>query len=204
MLRYVSMRELLLQQQDKALNEGWRIRFISYEPDGQFMTFGYGENLAGRLAACFGAISLVAVIAATALGIYTAMAGEEPWAERMFRQAVYVCLAGLALSVPCLLVARLVFRATLRRTLATCIDREYRSSPHPEHGRDIWSARIVCRYPFEDISRTGTPYLKIGAEDGAQFISREAAEQFLAQRIAPDGTCWLLVDPRRPLRAYLV
>jgi len=204
MVRYDIMRELLLQQQDKALNEGWRIRFISYEPEGRVMTFGYGDNLAGRLAGLLGAVSLVAGIAATALAIYAAAAGEEPWAEEMFRQAILVFVASLAMIVPCMLIARFVFRARLRRTHATCIDRELRGGPHPKYNRESWNVRILCRYSSDGIAQTGTPYLKIGAEEGTSFVSREAAEQFLAERIAPDGTCWLLVDPQKPRRAYLV
>ena len=198
------MRELLLRHQLKSLNEGWRIRFISHEPDDRPMTFGYGNNWPGRLAGVSGGVSLLAAVAALALGIY-ANAGEEGVrVEELFRMAVFIFLAALVMAVASMLLARLVFTASLARTRATCIDREFRSTPHPEYNRDSWAVRIVCRYAFEGVQQTGTPHLAIGAEQGMDFASREAAEQFLADRISPDGTCWLRVDPRKPLRAYLM
>ena len=93
------MRELLLRHQLKSLNEGWRIRFISHEPDDRPMTFGYGNNWPGRLAGVSGGVSLLAAVAALALGMYANAGEEEVRVEELFRMAVFIFLAALVMAV---------------------------------------------------------------------------------------------------------
>jgi hypothetical protein len=198
------MRDRLLHMQDRFLNEGWRIRFIPHGPDGQLMTFGYGENIPGRMAGATGAIALVAGVASGVLGVSSSFAGEDLGVETWFKVSSLVFIAALVALVPLMILARIMFRRSLRRTLGTCVDRELRCVQHPKYNRESWGVRLLCRYTFQGRAHTGTPYLQFGAEQGMDFRSREAAEQFLVDRVATDGTCWLLVDPRKPLRAYLL
>jgi hypothetical protein len=84
-----------------------------------------------------------------------------------------------------------------------CVDRELRKIYIPAiagagRGQWTWFWRVVCDYEYLCVHYRVTPEVS-----AMGFNSEEAAREFLAGRVSPDGTCTLRVDPKHPLRTEL-
>ena len=80
-----------------------------------------------------------------------------------------------------------------------CVDRELQKIPALRGGQWNWCWRFVCEYEYLGIIYRVTPEMY-----WMGLPSEEAAREFLAKRISPDGKCLLRVDPKNPLRTELL
>ena len=82
---------------------------------------------------------------------------------------------------------------------ARCIDREIQQRHYLSEGniKIIWEYRLLCVF-----YHIGTEY-KVTPEAShiAGFQSQDLVQKYLNEKIRPDGTCKLWVDPRNPLHA---
>ena len=85
------------------------------------------------------------------------------------------------------------------RLTAQCIDREIHECHFPSKGnrKIVWEYRLLCTF-----TRNGSEYrVTPEASHTAGFQSQDHARKYLDERIGPDGTCQVWVDPGNPLHA---
>jgi hypothetical protein len=82
---------------------------------------------------------------------------------------------------------------------ARCIDREIQERHYPSKGniKIVWEYRLLCVFNHGGNEYRVTPE----ASSIAGFQSQYIVQKYLNERIRPDGTCKLWVDPRNPLHA---
>lgn len=176
----------LRRWQDSALNEGWRIQFISYARPGRPMTFGLETwsryvVLAGVLGFLFG------------LGytIYLKEHGRSPAAGLVFTGL------GFALAASSIKLRACLLRRLWREQPARCIDREVRRVRR--HHDFTWDARILCEYEHAGAVVRCTPFL---TQTG--FATEGTAWARVSAVVANDGSCRLLVTPANPLHTEVL
>lgn len=85
------------------------------------------------------------------------------------------------------------------RLTARCIDREIQERHYPHRGnvKIVWEYRLLCEFTHNGSEYRVTPE----ASHIAGFQSQNLLQKYLSDRIQPDYTCELWVDPRNPLHA---
>jgi hypothetical protein len=82
---------------------------------------------------------------------------------------------------------------------ARCIDREIQERHYPGKGnvKIVWECRLLCEFNHDGTEYRVTPEIS----HIAGFQSQDTAQKYLTERIRPDGTSSLWIDPRNPLHA---
>jgi len=177
------------QFQDGHANEGWRIHLIPYDDPNQPKVADFrGVVAIIPLAGVFGFI----------IGACVATYGKKHAG------------AGVLIAVSSLLLAFggvwLKAHVEMQWDISPgrCVDRELRKILIPavsgsSGGVWGWFCRVVCEYEYLCVPYRVTPDVS-----RMNFTSEADALKFLAERISPDGSCSLRVDPKNPLRTLLI
>ncbi len=172
--------------QDSALNEGWRIPFISHAGPGRPMTFGL-ETWA-RYVVFAGVGGFLFGLGYT---IYLKEHGQSP-AAGLVATGVAFALAASSNSLRAYLL-----RKTWREVPARCVDREVRRVRR--HHDFTWDARLLCEYEDAGAIVRCTPFL---TQTG--FATEGAAWARVSAVVANDGSLRLLVNPANPLHVEVL
>ena len=180
----MSSREKLRDVQDRTRNQGWRIEWIPWQDPGRAE---YVHNTPLTLCTGFGGAALFFV------SVYLLISGHAQGT------ALAVGLSGLVLIFAGRLYAAFNKQAGWIRLTAQCIDREIHECHFPSKGnrKIVWEYRLLCTF-----TRNGSEYrVTPEASHTAGFRSQDLARKYLDERIGPDGTCRVWVDPGNPLHA---
>jgi hypothetical protein len=99
-------------------------------------------------------------------------------------------------------------RAAWPKVPARCTERQLQKRKYATEGgsTDGWVWRVVCEIDYGGKTQVVSP--KVHWSDGGQadtpFWSEKKAQQFIAQRISPQGGCKLRVNPQNPVEAELL
>lgn len=80
---------------------------------------------------------------------------------------------------------------------ARCVDREFRQV-RVQHGLN-WEARLVCEFQANGKNYRATP-----AVHYCSFRTEDALQQYIDERVTPNGQCRLFINPANPLECELV
>ncbi len=180
----MGIEQKLRHLQDLGNNFGWRIQWIPWQGQGRvekvYNTWlSLMTGLGGAvlfLVSCFLVLTQrahVSVLGVGVLGLMVAVLGRL-YAAR-YRQAAWIKVA------------------------ARCDDIEIRKARLPHQGaklRYVWVFRLLCRFNHEGQEFTVTPM-----SSRAGFESEDAANTYLHERIAEDGSCTLWINPDNPFES---
>ncbi len=175
----------LSKWQNAALDDGWRIKFISYGRNGRPMTFGF-ETWSVYVAM----IGVVTFFSGAGFSIYLKEHHRSPFG------ALAVAIAGLGIAASSIKLRDHLLKRHWVEKKGRCLDSEVR---HVFPGRDYsWDARVLCEYESNGAPVLCTPFLSyIG------FVNEESARACIADRVDRDGVCRFLVNPKNPLEVQL-
>lgn len=172
--------------QDSALNDGWRIPFISYAKPGQPMTFGL-ETWAGGVAL----IGVLGFLFGLGYTIYLKEHGRSP------ATGLVITGLGFAFAASSIKLRAFLLRKTWREVSARCLDREVRRVRLQQNF--TWDARILCEYEGSGAAVRCTPFL---TQTG--FATEGAAWTRVSAVVDNAGFCRLLINPKNPLHTEVV
>ncbi len=183
------MRRLRVFQNDKE-NTGWRIQMIPYDNPNQPKTVNFR--------------GLAAIVPVTGALGFIVGACVATYDGRKYSGL------GLWIAVSSLLVAfggvwlKARFEMQWDVSPGRCVDRELRKILIPAVAGSssnvwIWFCRVVCEHEYLCVPYRVTPDVS-----RMNFTTEADALKFLAERISPDGSCQLRVDPKNPLRTKLI
>jgi hypothetical protein len=179
----MSIQKQLCDMQDRLRNAGWRIRWIPWQaPDTP--EYIHSKNPLPLIGAALflGAIFLPGRrIGGITISVNMTIAGA---------------VAGLALAMIGIIYVAHQRQAGWERVDARCIDREIGKCEDADR-TVTWAYRLICVFTYQGQEYTVTPepLHLIG------FHSEHRVQEYLRQRIQPDGRCQLWIDPRNPLHA---
>lgn len=171
--------------QDQARNSGWRIKWIPWQEPGRTE---YIDN--------------------TPLTLLTGVGGASLFLGSVVYLLLFKHVQGLVLAIG-LAGLFMIFLGRLYAAFnkqgewiqlpARCIDREIQERHYPSRGnvKIVWEYRLLCVFNHNATEYKVTPE----ASHIAGFQSYDLAQKYLNERIRPDGTCKLWIDPRNPLHA---
>jgi len=171
--------------QDQVRDGDWQIKWIPWQEPGNVE---YVYNTPLTLFTGFGGAALF-IGSVVYLLIFKHVQGA----------VLAIGLAGLIMIFLGRLYASFNKQAGWTCLTARCIDREIQESHYPSKGniKIIWEYRLLCVFNHNGTEYRVTPE----ASHIAGFQSQDIAQKYLNERIRPDGTCKLWVDPRNPLHA---
>jgi hypothetical protein len=171
--------------QDQARDSGWRIKWIPWQEPG---SVEYVYNTPFTLFTGFGGAALF-LGSVVYLFIFKHVQG----------QVLAIGLAGLVMIFLGRIYASFNKQAGWICLTARCIDREIQQRQYPGKGniKIVWEYRLLCVFHHNGTEYKVTPE----ASHIAGFRSQELVQKYLCERIRPDETCKLWVDPRNPLHA---
>jgi hypothetical protein len=181
----LNIKKNLRDLQDQVRDSGWRIKWIPWQEPG---SVEYIYNTPLTLFTGFGGAALF-------LGsiVYLLIS------KHVQGPVLAIGLAGLVMIFLGRLYASFNKQAWWTCLTARCIDREIQQRHYLSEGniKIIWEYRLLCVFNYNGIEYRVTPE----ASHIAGFQSQDLAQKYLNERIRPDGTCKLWVDPRNPLHA---
>jgi len=171
--------------QDQVRDSGWRIQWIPWQEQGRSE---YIYNTSLTLFTGFGGAALF-------LGsvIYLLL----------FKQVqglvLAIGMAGLIMIFLGRIYAAFNKQGGWLQLTARCIDREIQERHYPSKGNIniVWEYRLLCVFNHNGTEYRVTPE----ASHVMGFQSQDIAKKYLTERIRPDGTCKVWVDPRNALHA---
>lgn len=170
--------------QDKIRDRCWRIKWIPWQGLGQ-VEYIYNTPLTlftgfGGAAVFFGSV-------------YLLVNRHAQW------RVLAVGLVGLVMIFLGRIYAAFNKQAGWMRLTARCIDREILECHFPHRGniKIVWEYRLLCVFAHNGNEYRVTPE----ASHIAGFQSKDLVQKYLDERIQPDGTCQLWIDPRNHLHA---
>jgi hypothetical protein len=180
------MKTKLRNWQDTALDDGWRIKFISHGVKGRPMTFGF-ETWSGYVALS----GVITFLSGVGYSIYEKEHHRTPFG------ALLIAIAGLAIAASSIKLRDYLLKRHWTEKKGRCLDSEIR---HLYPGRDYsWDARVLCEYENNGVAILCTPFLSyIG------FVNEASARESISKRIDSAGACRLLVNPKNPLEVLLL
>ena len=172
--------------QDRLRNAGWRIQWIPWQlPDTpEFICSPIG---------LLGAAIFVGTI------VVFLFVGHRSDSSRTISVNVMIvtAAAGLIIALIGILYSALKKQAGWTRIDATCLGREIREvAGDPDDIKPVWAYRLVCRFIYNEKTYTVTPEYS----HAINFRSAQHVEQYLNERIQPDGRCHLWINPHNPLQ----
>jgi len=181
----LNIKKNLRDFQDQIRDSGWRIKWIPWQEPGHAE---YVYN--------------------TPLTLFTGFAGAALFLGSvvyflLFRHAqvpvLAIGLAGLVLIFLGRIYAAFNKQAGWIRLTARCIDNEIQECHYPHRGniKIVWEYRLLCVFTHNGNEYRVTPE----TSHIAGFQAKELVQKYLHERIQPDGTCQLWVDPRNNLHA---
>jgi len=180
----MSIRNNLRDLQGKIRDQGWRIKWIPWQEQD---CAEYVYNTPLTIFTGFGGAAM--------------FMGAALWL--CFRQAQWhvlvIGLAGLLMIFLGRLYAAFKKQANWLCLASRCIDQEIkeRHFPHKGNVKTVWEYRLLCTFSYNGSEFKVTPE----ASHVAGFQSQDLLGKYLNERIQPDGTCKLWVDPENPLHA---
>jgi hypothetical protein len=171
--------------QDLVRNSDWRIKWIPWQEPGRAE---YIYNTPLTLFTGFGGAALF-LGSVVYLLLFKHVQGS----------VLAIGLAGLVMIFLGRIYASLNKQAAWIQLTARCIDREIQERHYPGKGniKIVWEYRLLCVFNHNGTEYRATPE----ASHIAGFQSQDLVEKYLNERIQPDGSCKLWVDPRNPLHA---
>jgi hypothetical protein len=113
-----------------------------------------------------------------------------------------ISVSGLVLALASILFRGQIIRKNLKKVLAQCTDKEWKSiigAPGQRGGvREVWTFQLLCEFEIAGKQYTVTPGY------WSTFISEDRLQNFLDQVISRDEKCQLWVNPKNPLQAELI
>ncbi|MHB8138069.1 MAG: hypothetical protein ACYDGO_06720 [Smithellaceae bacterium] len=180
----MSIGQKLRDSQDHIRNSGWRIKWIPWQEPGQAE---YVHNTPLTLLTGFGGAALFFV------SVYLLVFKHAQW------PVLVVGLTGLVMIFLGRIYASINKQARWIYLTARCIDQDIQERHYPNKGniKILWEYRLICVFTHNGSEYRVTPE----ASHIAGFQSRDLVQKYLNERIQPDGTCNLWVDPQNPLHA---
>lgn len=174
------------QFQNQRENAAWRVKIIPWDDISRPMTI----DASGLL----GAVSLLG-----ALGFFVGLGIAAYDNPKHLWPGVIVAVGSWLAALGALWLKNQMVRLDWDVAPGRCVDRELQKVPVGRGRQWNWCWRFVCEYEYLGIYYRVTPEMY-----WMGLPSEEAAHQFLAERISPDGKCLLRVDPKNPLRTQLL
>lgn len=111
-----------------------------------------------------------------------------------------ILLIGLFLLIICRFIIGYISYKDFVRVEAKCIDQEIKNidGPIPDTGFlkiTKWAPRLLCEYTYEGNKYKVTPLIPYYGT----FLSQKKVELFINNRINPDSTCILWINPKNKL-----
>jgi len=180
----MNIQEMLHDSQDEIRDRGWRIKWIPWQEPGRGE---YIYNTRFTLFAGFGGGALFFG------SVYLLCFGHAQW------PALAMGLIGLVMIFLSRIYASFHKQTGWICLTARCLDREIRERHYPHRGniKVVWEYRLICVFTHKGREYTATPE----ASHEAGFQSQEIVQTYLNDRIRPDRTCKLWVDPGNPIHA---
>jgi len=177
----IKMQNELRELQDEFANSGWRIKQISYAPDGKPVVVGF-ENWPGYVAV----FSMFGFLIGIGLAFYL----------HNSILIFYISIPSLLISFAAVATKNLLIKKGWMFIDARCVDREVRKGT----GRNgtIWASRILCEFDHDGTLIQCTPSVH-----WSTWRSEVSAQQFLNSKIDPNGGCTLRVNPKNLREANL-
>ncbi len=182
--------------QDRVRNAGWRIKSIPWQESGRPE---YVYNTPLTLVTGFGGAALfIGAAGHVFFPIFRSGKNPEPAPEELY-VTIGVAISGLAIILLGRLWAAISKQAGWQKVTACCIDREIQKRYSYSGGKrsTSWEYRLLCTFHFNYRSYEVTPE----ASHTVAFMSERKVEEYLEERIRPDGTCRLWIDLKNPLHA---
>jgi len=192
----MALQKTLRDLQDRARNTGWRIHWIPWQAPGKPE---YVYNTPLTLVTGFGGAALFLGAASHVFfPIFRSSGNSDPSPEEIYL-IVFLAVCGLAIILLGRFYAAFKRHFDWQRVTARCVDREIQERSGYQGGDRVagWEYRLLCTFDFNGRSYEVTPepsYL-------VAFNSQSKLEQYLEERIQPNGTCKLWIDPSNPLHA---
>jgi hypothetical protein len=171
--------------QDKVRDNGWRIKWIPWQEQGRAE---YIYNTPLTLFTGFGGAGLFLGSVA-----YLLFFKQVQW------PILAIGLAGLMMIFIGRIYAAFNKQGGWLQLTARCIDREIQERHYPSkrNVKIVWECRLLCEFNHDGTEYRVTPE----TSNIAGFQSQDLIQRYLNDRIRPDGTCKLWIDPGNPLHA---
>jgi hypothetical protein len=181
----LNIKNKLRDFQDQVRDSGWRIKWIPWQEPG---SAEYIYNTPLTLFTGFGGAALFLWSV-----VYLLILKYVP------RPILAIGLAGLVMIFLGRIYAAFNKQDGWIQLTARCIDREIQERHYPSKGNIniVWECRLLCEFNHDGTECRVTPE----TSNIAGFQSQDLVQKYLTERIRPDGTCKLWVDPRNPLHA---
>ena len=169
--------------QDQIRDAGWRIKWIPWQEQGR-PEYVYNTPF-----------TLITGLGGAALFI-----GALIWLM-VLKSAQPLALAAAAVGLLMIIFGR-IYAAFNKQSDwicidAACIEREIKQCEFYSEGNMnyVWEYRVLCEFTFNGRKYRVTPE----ASHIMSFVTESGAQDYLNERIQPDGKCRLWIDPRNPV-----
>lgn len=190
----MAFQKTLRDLQDRVRNAGWRIQWIPWQGPGKPE---YVYNTPLTLVTGFGGAALFLGAAGHVFfPVFRSGGAPDPSPEEIYL-IILLALSGLAIILLGRFYAAFKRHADWQRVTARCVDREIQKRTGYRGGDrgTSWEYRLLCTFEFNGRAWQVTPE----PSHMVAFNSQAKIERYLEERIQPDGTCKLWVDPSNPL-----
>ena len=196
MRQFMKIEKKLREVQDNVRNAGWRIQWIPWQQVGK-LEYVFNTRMTHILNILGIGLFLTGIVLAV---------NVSEFAKNTLLQVSNPVWIGIGVSVLGLMVlfgGRVLAAYQKQKGWtpieATCIDKEVAEgvSYGDGHPSSCWDYRILCVFKYKGKRYEVTPECSrmIG------FNTKGGVENYLNDRIAPDGKCILYIDPNNPLHA---
>lgn len=185
----MSLEMKLRKLQDGIRDRGWRIKHVSWLPEGKLEYYG-PNNISTWLLVIFGLLCFLG----------------GPVLSSKLSLPVWGVIALMVFGLVLLMLSRYAAGHFLYSRFvsveALCVDKEIREFICPDSAGSLtestfWVPRILCNFEFRNQSFRVTPIIV----KTVAFSSKKGADHFLEKRMDANGKCRLWIDPDNPLHA---